>query len=98
MDASTRDKKSKFNKDALVLAVKPRKLETMELGTYPSEDAIPEFSFDYLPDVPDAMGAHIMKTESSKGIRVVAQFQSYANETVMVFGRLTPRSAEAREQ
>ena len=86
MDASTRDKKSKTNKNSLVLTVKPRKLEIMELGTYPSEDAIPEFSFDYLPDIPDAMGAHIMKTEEPKGIRVVAQFQSYANETVMVFG------------
>jgi hypothetical protein len=87
MDASTRDQKRKTNKNPLVLTVRPRKLETMELGIYPSEDAIPEFSFDYLPDVPDAMGAHIMKTESSKGIRVIAQFQSYANETVMVFGR-----------
>lgn len=87
MDASTRDEKSKRNKNPLVLAVKPRKLETMELGTYPSEEAVPEFSFDYLPDVPDAMGAHIMKTEDPKGIRVIAQFQSYANETVLVFGR-----------
>ena len=90
MDTSARSeekKQGKTNKDPLVLAIKPRKLETMELGTYPSEDAVPEFSFDYLPDVPDAMGAHIMKTESPKGIRVIAQFQSYANETVMVFGR-----------
>lgn len=87
MDASTRGEKSKLNKNPLVLTVKPRKLETMELGTYPSEDAIPEFSFDYLPDIPDAMGAHIMKTEGPKGIQVIAQFQSYANETVMVFGR-----------
>lgn len=87
MDPSARDEKSKLNKNPLVLAVKPRKLEIMELGTYPSEDAIPEFSFDYLPDVPDAMGAHIMKTEGPKGVRVIAQFQSYANETVMVFAR-----------
>lgn len=94
MDISTRSKRNSKNDGSLVLTIRPRRLEIMELGTYPGKNLVPEFSFDFLPDIPDAMGMSLIETEGSDGVRVAAQFQNYANETIMVFGRRLTESGE----
>lgn len=88
MDASDRRKNIKTNKEKPTLTVRPGKLEKLALGEYANEDAIPEFSFDYLPDVPDLMGAspHVIPTDAGS-VRLVYSFENYGSTVVMVFAR-----------
>jgi hypothetical protein len=75
MDASTRHKKNNPNDGSFKLAVKPHKLKIVKLGTYPNEEEIPGFSFNYSPNVRDSINIIVVATETNDGVRVVAQVQ-----------------------
>ena len=62
-------------------------LEKLDLGEFSSESDIPEYQFDLLPDLHDAMGIHQTRVETETGIRVVYHFQNYGMQTIAVYPR-----------
>lgn len=69
------------------IEILPMSLEKLELGTFPAEKQIPEYQFDLMPDLPDAVGMHRSLTETSDGVHVMYYFQNYSKQTVLVFPR-----------
>lgn len=78
----------KSDRSVRSVAIKPGKSAKMELGEYPSEDAIPEFSFDYLPDQ-ELIGQSKALIPTPNGIRVTYHFQNYGPQTAMAFVKRT---------
>lgn len=70
-----------------VIAVHPGMLERLDLGKFPSEREIPEYQFDLVPDLQDAMGIHQLRVETGTGIHVVYHFQNYGMQTIEVHPR-----------
>lgn len=73
--------------EAKCIDVAPTSLEKLTLGTFPDRKLIPEYQFDFLPDLPDAMGVSKTVTETKDGFYVVWHFQNYSQQTVAVFPR-----------
>jgi hypothetical protein len=68
--------------------VQPSSLERLELGTFTTEDQIPEYQFECAPDLPDVIEISLTKTETMAGkIMAMYHIQNYSMETVRVFPR-----------
>ena len=83
--ATNSNARSKHRRQTLL--VHPGMLEKLDLGEFSSESDIPEYQFDLLPDLHDAMGIHQTRVETETGIRVVYHFQNYGMQTIAVYPR-----------
>lgn len=88
MDSSTRHEhtnpKVKADKP-LSVVVRPGSMSQLALGTFPTEEAIPELSYSYIPDNPDDIAKVEHRIPTDKGVRLTVSFQNYGSQVMIVF-------------
>ena len=69
------------------IEVLPGALEKLELGTFDNGKKVPEYQFDFIPDLPDVMGVHFSETKTKAGVQVICHLQNYSSQPITVYPR-----------
>ena len=59
-------------------------MEKLDLGEYPTEKAVPVFSYDFIPDRHEFISVDEKRIHTRNGVHVVVHFQNYGDVATLV--------------